>query len=334
MFLDKIKNENLIKTLLSIGILILIAYLFKDMVNIFLLTFIFSFIFYSIQNFLFQKMKKMNINRTEITIMIYLLIIVVAVFALYKYLPIVIKQFISIGTQLSNFRMDDYQGEIDPRIVNMVQSTIQAYAKNGESFLLQTASSIWTFSLDTFIALILSLFFILEREPLLKFIHNLENSRIGFAIKFYRKIGASFLSSFGKVMQVQILIAFINSILSVIFLFFLGFPQVLGLGFMIFMLGLIPVAGVIISFIPLSIIAYNLGGFIEIIYVVGLVIALHALESYILNPKLMSMKTKLPVFLSFVILIISEHFFGIWGLLFGVPLFIFLMDLLDVKTTE
>ncbi|MEA4901755.1 AI-2E family transporter [Desulfitobacterium sp.] len=327
----KITNEDLLKKIASFGILILIAYLLKDMANLFLLTFIFSFILYSLQNFIFHKIKSMNINRTEITVTLFLVIITAAVFFLFKYIPVLIKQCITIGNQFINFKIN-YQGEFDPRIVNMVQSTIESYVKSGGSFLLQTAGSVWTFSLDTFIALILSLFFILGKEPLLEFIRNLESSHIGFAIKFYRKIGASFLGSFGKVMQVQILIALINSLLSVIILFILGFPQVLGLGFMIFMLGLIPVAGVIISLIPLSIIAYKLGGFIKVIYVFALIIVLHALESYVLNPKLMSVKTKLPVFLTFVILIISQHFFGIWGLLFGVPMFIFLLDLLDVKT--
>lgn len=334
MYFGKIKDEDFLKTLFLFGVLFLIAYLLKDMVNLFLLTFVLSFIFYSIQNFFFQKMKKLRINRTGITIVLYLVILAILIFVLYRYLPIVFNQLTWIGTQLRDFNLEKYQEKIDPFIYNTIKTTIQSYAEDGGSFLIKTVGSVWTFSFNAFIALILSLFFILEREHLLTFVQKLENSRISFMIKFYREIGASFINSFGKVMQVQILISFINAVLSVICLFFLGFPQVLGLGVMIFMLGLIPVAGVIISFIPLCIIAYNLGGLMEIVYMVGLIIVLHALESYILNPKLMSMKTKLPVFLSFVILIISEHFFGIWGLLFGVPLFMFLMDLAKVKATE
>lgn len=328
------KNEATLKKLLSLGILILIGYLLKDMVNLILLTFLFAFCLYGIQNYLFQKMRKLNLNRTEITLSLYVLIIIFIGLILSKYLPIIIKELLSIGFQLSHFKLDVFEGIIDPRILNMIEPVTQSYTKNGGALILQTASNIWSFSLNILIAFILSLFFVLEREPLLAFIQSLEKSRIGFAIAFYRRIGSSFLQSFGKVIQVQIQIAFINSILSTISLFFLGFPQVLGLGSMIFFLGLVPVAGVMISFIPLSIIAYNHGGFIEIIYVIILIIILHALESYVLNPKLMSMKTKLPVFLTFIILIISEHFFKVWGLLFGLPLFIFLMDLLKVKTSE
>ena len=142
------------------------------------------------------------------------------------------------------------------------------------------------------------------------------------------------MQSFGKVIQTQITISFINCVLSIIMLSILGFPQIFGLGFMIFVLGLIPVAGVIVSLIPLAIIAFTIGGFKMIIYILVLVAILHALESYILNPKLMSQKTKLPVFYTFVVLIVSEHILGIWGLIIGIPIFIFILDVLEVKNSD
>jgi predicted PurR-regulated permease PerM len=147
-------------------------------------------------------------------------------------------------------------------------------------------------------------------------------------------LGNNFLNSFGKVIQAQIVIALINSILSVIVLSFLGFPKLLALGAMVFVLGLVPVAGVIISLIPLSLVAFNIGGFIKVFYVLIMVLLLHGLESYLLNPKFMSVKTKLPVFLIFLVLIVSEHLMGIWGLLIGIPLFMFILDMLSLNPTE
>lgn len=102
---------------------------------------------------------------------------------------------------------------------------------------------------------------------------------------------------------------------------------------MIFVLGLIPVAGVIISLIPLCTIAFSIGGFIKVIYVLVMVVVLHSLEAYLLNPKLMASKTNLPMFYTFIVLIFSEHFFGVWGLIVGIPTFVFLLDILDVKRT-
>jgi len=42
----------------------------------------------------------------------------------------------------------------------------------------------------------------------------------------------------------------------------------------------------------------------------------------------------LPVFFTFIVLIFSEHFFGVWGLIVGIPIFIFLLDLLEVKSDK
>jgi predicted PurR-regulated permease PerM len=114
----------------------------------------------------------------------------------------------------------------------------------------------------------------------------------------------------------------------------LGFKQLLGLAVMIFFFSLIPVAGTIASLIPLSIIAFNNGGIKKILFVCILIAALHALESYVLNPKFMAAKTELPVFIIFIVLIVSEHFMGVWGLLIGIPLFMFLLDLINIKAAD
>ena len=35
-----------------------------------------------------------------------------------------------------------------------------------------------------------------------------------------------------------------------------------------------------------------------------------------------------------MILIFSEHFLGIWGLIIGIPIFIFLLDVLDINNED
>ena len=65
-----------------------------------------------------------------------------------------------------------------------------------------------------------------------------------------------------------------------------------------------------------------------------MIAVIHAIEAYILNPKLMSSKTDLPIFYTFIVLIFSEHFFGVWGLIIGIPIFVFLLDILEVTNTD
>lgn len=130
--------------------------------------------------------------------------------------------------------------------------------------------------------------------------------------------------------EVQFLIALVNSILSTIFLWIFGFPNLFALAIMIFLLGLVPVMGVIVSLVPLCAIAFKIGGVVKIIYVLVMVAVVHAVETYFLNPKFMSNKTHLPIFYTFMILLVSEHFLGVWGLIVGVPIFMFLLDIMEV----
>lgn len=305
------------------------------MMNLLLLTFMFSFILYGIQNFIFVKViKLMPINRTGITVAIFSILAAAIVFFIYKYTPILTRELILIGTQLSDFDINNYEDVISAEIREAISTSIQSYVVEGGTYLIHSVTNIWKFSLNIFLALILSLFLILEKDKTIKFLDKFEQSKVGFSYTYYKKLGKNFVNSFAKVMQAQFLISFINSILSAVTLSLLSFPQAIGLGFMIFILGLIPVAGVMISLIPLSIIAFKLGGMIKVFYVLGMIVVLHAIEAYFLNPKLMSIKTKLPVFFTFVVLLVAEHFMGVWGLLFGIPLFLFLLDLLDVEQPD
>ncbi|MEH7052982.1 AI-2E family transporter, partial [Bacillus pseudomycoides] len=166
------------------------------------------------------------------------------------------------------------------------------------------------------------------------FTSKFEDSKLSIFYEEIAYFGQKFARSFGKVIEAQFLIAVVNCILSVIALVFLGFPQLLVLAVMIFLLGLIPVAGVIISLFPLCIIAYNIGGIAYVVYILIFIAVIHAIESYFLNPKFMSAKTNLPIFYTFMVLIFSEHFLGIWGLIIGIPIFIFLLDVLEVYDGE
>ena len=122
--------------------------------------------------------------------------------------------------------------------------------------------------------------------------------------------------------------------MTIICLIIMRMPQIIALGLMVFILSLIPVAGVIISLIPLSLVAYSVGGLRYVIYIFIVIMIIHAIEAYILNPKFMASKTELPIFYTFVVLLVGEHFLGTWGLIVGVPIFTFLLDILGVKSVK
>ncbi|WP_099470206.1 AI-2E family transporter [Konateibacter massiliensis] len=338
--LNDFMNNSLVKRILSILLVVAIIYVFRGMLNLLLLIFIVTFILGQLQKFIFDRLnKRIKVSRKLITIIMY--VVLVAIFTLFGviYIPRVTQQLIDIITLVSNFNVDQIRDKFDSGILNMVFNMVSGeqideYIKLAETNLLQFATTVGTFSVNFVISLLISFLFLLERDEILAFVKHMENSKVSFIYENLTYYGEKFLNTFGKVIELQIVIALINSVLSILILSIMGFPQTLGLGAMIFILGLIPVAGVIISLIPLTIIAFNIGGIIKIIEVVVMIVVLHSLEAYVLNPKLMSVRTKLPVFLVFLILIVSEHYMGIWGLLFGIPLFMFFLDLLDIQVMK
>jgi predicted PurR-regulated permease PerM len=289
----------------------------------------------SLQCLILRKFKNVTVFKENlVTTILYAVLFSSLIFIIVKYIPQLINQTKAMISYFSEFQFteNDNSDIVQKYLVNTLgEIDIRSYIESGFTASLQLVSDIGKWSVNVFISIMLSLFFLLEKRTLLDFMKKFENSKLSGLYKYLMFFGKNFLNSFGKVIQAQIIIAFVNTILSVITLSILNFPQLLTLGVMIFVLSLVPVAGVIISLIPLSLIAFNIGGLTKVLYVLIMIAIIHCIESYILNPKLMSSKVKIPIFFTFVILIVSEHLLGMWGLLIGIPLFMFILDLMDVK---
>lgn len=317
-----------VKRFIIFALIILLLFSVRSMMNLILLTFIFSFLMNRLVDF---TAKRVRLNHKLIVITLYTLIVGILTIALVKYLPLITSEISQLVKQITNFFTHPNENPLLGLIESVISGEqIKAYIENGVSFLLQSFSNISKTSVQVLIALILSLFFLLEKPRLIEFTGKFKHSKIApfyYEIEFF---GKKFSRTFGKVIEAQFIIALVNTFLSVIILMILGYPQIVGLAIMIFFLGLIPVAGVIISLVPLTIIGFTIGGFLTVIYLLIAIMVIHAIEAYILNPKLMSSKTDLPVFYTFVVLIFSQNFFGVWGLIIGIPVFVFLLDILDV----
>lgn len=318
--------------------MISVLYTLKGIINLVLFTFIFIILMGNIQSFISASIEKVfPINRKIVVSLLYLLIVFFLSLGFYKYLPIVGNQIADLIKRMVQFYSHPPDNAFVKSVINSVKNFVDpkkfdptSLEKINLNVLLKYVSSVGKIILQIFIALLLSLFYLLGKDHVATFTSTFKSSLWGRFFEEVEYFGRKFTNSFGKVIEVQFLIAFVNASLTTFVLWILGFPQLLGLGLMIFFLGLIPVAGVFISLIPLCIIAYSIGGGIKILYVVILIIVIHALESYVLNPKLMSVKTHIPVFYTFIVLLTSEHFFGIWGLILGIPIFIFILDVIDV----
>ena len=211
--------------------------------------------------------------------------------------------------------------------------TVTAQVKHGINLAFSTLTSLTKMAVTFFMSFILSFFYTIELKQMYSFSRLfLTSDLFSWLFEDIYFFGKKFVNTFGVVLEAQFFIALCNTALTTICLMFMHMPQILALALMVFVFSLVPVAGVIISLIPLSMVGYSVGGIRDVIYIIIMITAIHALESYVLNPKFMSSRTELPIFYTFVVLMVSEKLFGTWGLIVGVPIFTFLLDIMGVKS--
>lgn len=320
------------KRFISIILIFLFLYAMKSMISLMLLTFVFTYLIDSVSKFFIHKLEdRIKINYKLMILTVSLLVTAMIFIIVIDFLPLVIQEFKQVMRQISYLYTAPQNNEILELIkqrLDKVYGTI--FSTEGISYMLNYITNIGRVGFNIVISLILSIFLLLEKQVVIEFTSKFKQSKIGGICEEIEFFGKKFISSFGKVIEVQIVIATINGALSAIGLSIINFPHLLGFGVMVMLLGLIPVAGVIISLVPLSIVAFNNGGLIQVVYVLVMIALLHAFEAYILNPKLMSSKTKLPIFYTLSILLVSEHLAGVLGLIIGIPIFMFMLDIFEV----
>ncbi len=329
------RSNGFKRFIILVGIAVAL-YLMRSMINLILLTFIITYLMNQLTTKTTKKIRKYTpMNEKAVTVTLYLLLVAGIVAVIYKYLPIVTQQVTQLFDLIASFNLDPDNNEIARYLAPTFEKIeLGKYLEQGVDITLKNITNIGKIIMQILISLILSLFILLEKKRIIEFTAKFKDSKIGPLYDELHYFSRIFIRSFGKVIEAQFIIAAVNCVLSVIALSIMGFPHLIALGIMLFILGLVPVAGVIISLIPLSIIAYSIGGLMYIVYILVIVMVLHAIEAYFLNPKLMSAKTDLPIFYTFMVILFSEHFLGVWGLIIGIPLFMFLLDILGVTSSE
>ncbi|MBF5044385.1 AI-2E family transporter [Aggregicoccus sp. 17bor-14] len=121
------------------------------------------------------------------------------------------------------------------------------------------------------------------------------------------------------VVRGQATICVVNGLLTGVGMLLFGVKFVFLLATVATLFSLIPIFGTILSSVPIVLIALSDGvqkAFAILLWIIGI----HALEAYVLNPKIMGSAARIhPVIVAFA-LIAGEHFFGLVGALLAAPL--------------
>lgn len=197
--------------------------------------------------------------------------------------------------------------------------------------LLHMVKLCWEILFTLILAIIFSFILVMDWQRIAGTMKELENSRIR---SFY--IGAAphlhaFANVLGKAFTAQAIIATCNTVLTAAGVWFFQVPNIALIMTVVFLCGFIPILGTFLSSIPIVIFAIQAGGLLLVVKLIVLVAVVHAFEAYVLNPKITGNVLHVHPILVLVLLLVGERFFGIWGMVVGVPIGYYIISVLTMK---
>ncbi len=220
-------------------------------------------------------------------------------------------------------------------IMEAMKNEFSKAAKSGLPQVLQTMLHIikigWEIMVSLLLAFIFSFILVMDWQKICKKMRELENSRIS---SFY--IGAAphvqaFANILGRALRAQAVIATCNTIFTAIGLWYFQVPNIALLSTLVFLCGFIPILGTFLSSIPIMIFGIQVGGLPLVLNLVIFVAAIHAFEAYVLNPKITGDILHIHPIIILILLLVGQRFFGIWGMIVGVPIGCYVITVLSTK---
>src|SRR5690625_1125716 len=123
-----------VKRFIIFSLIVFILFSVRSMMNLILLTFIFSFLMNGLVEF---TIKRVKLNRTVLVLFLYSVIASLLTVGLVKYLPVITMEISQLIKQISNFSIESYDNPVFNYIESIITSNqITSYLENCFQFLL------------------------------------------------------------------------------------------------------------------------------------------------------------------------------------------------------
>ncbi len=171
------------------------------------------------------------------------------------------------------------------------------------------------------LSLLFSFLIVLDLPKLEENVQGLRHTRLRFIYEEMSDSILSFGGVLGQAFEAQFTIAAVNTVLTASGLYLLGLgPHIAFLSVITFLFSFIPVVGVFISSVPICLIALQVAGLQVMLAAICLIVAIHLIEGYILNPVIYGNRMRINPVIVLIILTIGGKLFHFWGLILGVPI--------------
>lgn len=183
------------------------------------------------------------------------------------------------------------------------------------SYVRSALAAIFTFLLAWFFAFLI----LLDLADIRREIERLQSSRVGWLYREVRSSVVEFSASVGWILEAQIIISAINTILTIAGLWILGVPSLLLMGVILFFCGLVPFLGALVPLAPICFIAFAEGGFSLFIKCVAFIAVERIFVGYVVEPKIFGSRFHMNSVFVLVILLVGYKIAGLWGVVLGLP---------------
>lgn len=183
---------------------------------------------------------------------------------------------------------------------------------------------------DIFIAIIVSVYILIDRRKILAFFKKLAGAI--FKEQTYRNLDKYFNNSneiFFKFVASQFVDAIVVGILVSIAMTIMGVRYAPLLGFFIGLFNMIPYVGAIIATVIAAIITFITGGLSQTIWMLIVVIILQQIDANIINPRIVGRSLKISPLLVLFAVTFGGAYFGILGMFLAVPIIAVVKILVD-----
>ncbi len=306
---------------------------------------------------IYKKSKKLKFIKKRARglsiLTVYIIVLIILIIAINYLLPIVSSSIIdlvsniqvyynSLITNIDNLPDDSIlKNEIVFDVIESIKNIdlkqfvnmdkLAEYAKG----VINVAGKIF----DFFVAIIVSVYLLLERKQILEFIKKL--GKAIFKERTYNNFGKYFDRTnniFFNFLAGQLLDGIVIAIITSIAMSIMGVKYAVLLGVMIGVFNLIPYFGAIIAVILAALITLLTGGFWQALVMVIVVTILQQIDANIINPKILGNSLKISPLLVIFAVSLGGAYFGFWGMFLSVPVIavlkLLITDFIEYKNKE
>lgn len=318
----------------------------KELFNIlmpFIIGILIAYLFYIPCRGLERKYKKINKPkwvskkaRTLSIITVYIIAILIIVIALTSVIPTILKSITDFVTNFGTYYNNTVQAlenmPEDSILKNEIVLNLVKNLKNIDLNRFLNIENIFEYAkgaisavngiFNAFVALIVSIYLLAERNQILNFLKKASNAM--FEKDTYIIISRYFNKSnevFFKFISGQVLDAIVVGVITSVAMSLMGVKYAVLLGFVIGLFNLIPYFGAIVAVIIAVLVTVFTGGIGQAILMAVVVIILQQIDANIINPKIIGSSLSISPLLVIFAVTIGGAYFGILGMFLGVPIF-------------